>query len=1511
LPRYYLTQTSNQARLQNTLYLPQFEHDACGIGFIAYTDGKPHPNILPLALKALTNLSHRGGVLADGKTSDGAGILCQLSYTFFAQALKKQDITPPKPGNLGVGQCFLPKDEKLLAQSMALIENVLASPGLGLELLTWRKVPTNRRILGPQAEATQPTIQQLIVAPTTPGSQTDFERRLYLARRLIEKGALEANLEDIYICSFSSQVIVYKGLLLGDDLGKFYVDLQNYDFQVGMAIFHQRYSTNTFPTWPRAQPFRVLCHNGEINTIQGNENWIRARESKLASEVWGANIEHLKPVIDETGSDSAKFDNVLELLTQSGRELPHAVAMMAPEAWEMLPDKPENEARRNFYAYHACLTEPWDGPAALVFCDGQTVGITLDRNGLRPMRYTITKDNLVIAGSEAGFIELDQINIVKKGRLGPGQMLVVETGAQRIYEDEAIKEKLAGQKPYGEWVKEIIPLPTRLIPGLETTNPGQEISLEIYQSAFGYTAEEMIVVLRPMGATGKEPIASMGDDTPIALLSNFNRPVHHYLKQRFAQVTNPPIDPLREESGMSLRILLGHRGNILADGPKLARQLQLNTPVLQNDDLVAIQNQPDFATVKLYAIFKPKEVTQIEHVLQKLAQTAELAVRGKGVDMVIISDKAIDSTAVPIPILLAVGAVHHHLIKQGLRSQVSLVVETGEVRDVHHFAALIGYGAEAINPYLALTSAAKLVQMGKIKGITPTQAMANYARALEFGLLKIMSKMGIATVDSYCGAQIFEAIGLGKEVIDLCFAGTPSQLGGASLVDLAQIALRNHQKTFGPTGPRLESPGQFKFKRSGEFHAFNPIAVRTLQKAARTNDYATYKKFSKMANCDAVVSPKDGLQVLSDRKPIPLEEVEPISEIVRRFSTAAMSHGALSSEAHETLAMAMNRLGGMANSGEGGEAPERFGTNRNSAIKQVASGRFGVIPAYLMSARELQIKMAQGSKPGEGGQLPGHKVSVEIARLRYSSPGVELISPPPHHDIYSIEDLAQLIYDLKQINPMAAVSVKLVAETGVGTIAAGVVKGGADVVHISGGVGGTGASPLSSIKSAGLPFELGLAEAQQTLIANDLRDRVRLRTDGGLQTGHDIVLAALLGADEFSFGTAALVAEGCIMARTCHTNTCPVGIATQRLNLREKFPGQPEWVIAYMTFVAQEVREILAEMGYSRLNDIIGHTELLKQNGVEQLNLKPLLATPDPSGFLPRRNILASNDICEVNAMNWQLLEAARPALQEGKQVNIQLNIKNTDRSIGATLSGAIAARCGPKGLPENQIHFIFTGSAGQSFGVFNNYGMHLTLIGEANDYVGKGMAGGEIILKFPPEAPLESHKNTILGNTALYGATGGRLFAAGLAGERFAVRNSGAVAVVEGVGNHGCEYMTGGTVAILGQVGFNFGAGMSGGIVYIFDEKRDLSERLNPDMVEISPVDSPEDIARLCQLMQEHLAKTGSQRAKWIIDHRHIALPLFKKVAPIQTETVTSSVPTEVKVEEAEAELVESEARS
>ncbi len=1489
----------------NTLYTPQFEHDACGIGFVAYVDGKSHPDILPLALKALSNLVHRGGILADGKTSDGAGIMCQLPHSFFAEELAQRHIAAPKAGHLAVGQFFLPRDSAAATAALRFIETVLKRDKLGINLLMWRDVPQDVRALGPQADATKPTIIQAIVTPADDRiSPAEFERKLYLARRIIEKEARAAH-TDLYVCSFSGRTIVYKGLLLGDALGRFYTDLSNYRFQVGLATFHQRYSTNTFPAWHRAQPFRMLCHNGEINTIQGNINWMRAREANLASPVWGEQIDALKPVIDASGSDSAMLDNVLELLVQSGRSLPHAVAMLAPEAWETLPDTPENRPRRDFYAYHASLMEPWDGPAALVFSDGQTVGITLDRNGLRPIRFQQTDDGLLVAGSEAGFVHLPAEKIIKKGRLGPGEMLVLDTATRTIYTNTDIKNKLARTADYGAWLAEILlPLPETLIPQPKRGNIDPDFPLETYQSAFGYTAEELTVVLRPMAATGAEPIGSMGDDTPIALLSWVQRPVHHYLKQRFAQVTNPPIDPLREQSGMSLKMMLGRRENILHDGANRAAQILLNSPVLQADELNALRmlhlTHPDFHCAELAATFKcAAGPAGMQSALEKLVQRAEAAVNAGNsrATILLISDRHLDSETAPIPILLAVGAVHHHLIKTGLRSLVSLVVETGEVRDVHHFATLVGYGAEAIHPYGALASAAKLAESGKLRGVSAQTAMENVTRALEKGLLKIMSKMGISTIDSYCGAQIFEAIGLGQDVIDLCLVGTPSRFGGASLADLAETVLRWHRRAFTPGASKINSPGLFKFKRGGEFHSYNPMVIKALHKAVTSKKYADFKQFSRLTRQTDerknATSPIDGLSVTSDRSPIPLEMVEPASEILRRFSTAAISHGAISAEAHRTLAIAMNRIGGLSNSGEGGEGADRFGTEANSAIKQIASGRFGVTPAYLMSARELQIKMAQGSKPGEGGHLPGHKVSVEIAALRHSTPGVGLISPPPHHDIYSIEDLAQLIFDLKQINPMAAISVKLVAESGVGTVAAGVVKGGADVVHISGADGGTGASPLSSMKHAGLPFEVGLAEAQQTLIANDLRDRVRIRVDGGMKTGYDVLMAALLGADEYSFGTGALVAEGCVMARACQSNTCPVGIATQKANLRAKFPGDPERVIAYFTFIAEEVRELLAQLGYRSLKNIIGRVDLLAQTELPELDLSPLTATPDEAGILPRHNILPSNDIFSVTPLNWHLLEVARPALNNGNIITHRMKIHNTDRSVGATLAGAIAARFGEAGLPENKLHFVFEGSAGQSFGAFTVPGMHLTVIGEANDYVGKGMTGGEIILTPPPESPIASHENTILGNTALYGATGGCLFAAGQAGERFAVRNSGAVAVVEGVGNHGCEYMTGGTVVVLGAVGLNFGAGMSGGTAFVFDPHGDLPTKINPDMVDILPL-SPADARQMEALIHAHVQKTGSVHGARLLKRWRTVSAQCRKVEPRDKPAQPALAPTE-----------------
>lgn len=1512
--------------LNGSMYQPEFERDACGIGFVAYQTPAPEANVVPLALQALANMTHRGGVAADGKTSDGAGILCRLPYDFFAHELAIRDLTPPPPGDLAVGMLFLPTRPEARDRAQDLIKAVLL--GYGLTPLAWREVPTYDRILGEAAEATKPAIVQVLVERSAAvEAGAPFERTLYLARRAIEKGVGKAGLSDLYICSLSSRTIVYKGLLLGDKLGEFYVDLTQPSFRSAVAIFHQRYSTNTFPAWQRAQPLRILCHNGEINTIQGNVNWMRARESTLHSDLWQDDLEVLKPVIDETGSDSAMLDNVLELLYHAGRTLPRAMAMTIPEAWESMPADLVPQARRDFFAYHATLMEPWDGPAAIVFTDGSTVGMTLDRNGLRPARYLQTDDGLIVAGSEAGAVPLDPARIVRKGKLGPGQMVVVDTARGEFLEDDALKARLAAEHPYHEWVKNTIALEEleeeerrtgdegrRM--NDEKPNPKSSVStLPELQAAFGYTAEELTVVLRPMAETGSEPIGSMGDDTPPAAISDKPRPVYHYLKQRFAQVTNPPIDPLREEMVMSLTILIGQRGNILVDGPDRARQLKLNSPVLTDEQLTLLRRltDPVFKSVTLDATYPLTDgEAGLAPALERLVAEAETAVRA-GAGIVIISDRAVSPERVPVPTLLAAGAVHHHLIGQGLRSRVSLVAESGDVRDVHQLATVIGYGLEAVNPYLALASVAALADSGKVKSsksassparqnIDPELAKQHFIQALEKGLRKIMSKMGISTVDSYCGAQIFEALGLGQEVIDRCLVGTPSRLGGARLADLAADCLTWHADAYGDRGPRLDSPGFYKFKRDGERHAFSPAVIQALHKAVRSagahnghagraEAYETYKDFVRATQETAHITPHEALQFKPNRPPIPLDEVEPVEAIVRRFSTAAMSHGALSVEAHQTLSIAMNRLGGMSNSGEGGEDPARYRDERNSTIKQVASGRFGVTPSYLMSARELQIKMAQGSKPGEGGHLPGHKVTAEIAALRHSKPGVGLISPPPHHDIYSIEDLSQLIFDLKQVNPQAAVSVKLVAEVGVGTIAAGVVKGGADVVHISGGSGGTGASPLSSIKNAGLPFEMGLAEAQQTLMANDLRDRVRLRIDGGTKTGRDVVIAAMLGADEFSFGTAALVAEGCLMARACHTNTCPVGIATQRPELRAKFPGRPEMVMAYLTFVAEEVREILAGLGFRHLHEIIGRTDLLHQTPTgnrqtDQLNLSPMLKNVDPTWLLPRRNLLPTNDIHTVTPLNWRLVEAGRAAIDRGATVDLYLPIRNTDRTVGATLAGAIAARFGDGGLPKGQINLTFTGTAGQSFGAFNIPGMNLTVIGEANDYVGKGMAGGQIVVVPPPDTPVAARAadNTLIGNTVLYGATGGQLFANGRAGERFAVRNSGATAVVEGVGDHGCEYMTGGTVVVLGPVGANFGAGMTGGLAFVYDERGTFPSHYNDELVAINRLTpgSPEAEA-LHQLVVRHAQKTGSQKAATLLANWDRELCYFWRVVPRQ----------------------------
>ncbi len=1545
------------------LYDPQFEHDACGIGFVARLSGTPSHEVVAMALTAVGNMAHRGGVAADGKTGDGAGVLTQIPRRLFGRELELRGIRYPV-ADLAVAMLFLPQDEGQRAKALQLIEQGLKE--YDLTLLGTRAVPIDKTVLGERALATCPVIMQAMIGRRCPDPENPprvapevYERTLYLARLTIESLARKHEVVGFDIPSLSSRTIIYKGMLVAPLLPEFYLDLRDPLYETAIAVFHQRYSTNTFPAWEIAQPFHMLSHNGEINTVRGNLTWMQAREAewrrgdvhwqngerrpttedlRSAALAGGAPLAsfaaRLGPVVHGGGSDSAMVDNTLELLVMGGRDIRHAITMLAPEAWERVHDM--NPAWRAFYQYHAGLMEPWDGPAALAFCDGEVVGLTLDRNGLRPARYLLTDDGLVVVGSEVGAVHVDEARIIKKGKVGPGQMIAADLRTGRFEENEAIKSRLAQRQPYSKWLEQHVQV---LSPaggayyseGYEPESSASQASksplLGELQHAFGYTAEELAVVIRPMLRDGQEPVGSMGDDTAPAIFSDKTRPLYNYFKQRFAEVTNPPIDPLREELVMSLSCSLGQRGNLLEETPEHAHLLQLVSPILSDEHVKLIRrcSDPAFASATLKAIFKAEEGPGgLEKALDRLCRDAEDAVAANKI-ILIISDRGVNDEYAPVPALLALGVVHQHLIKLGLRTSVSLVVESGEPREVHHLACLIGMGAEAVNPYVAVASARALaVEREEVKGKAREESQAhaseartpqeladeaehNYIHAIEKGLLKTMSKMGIATVDSYCGAQVFESLGLNNDVVKRCFDGVPARLGGVGFRKIGEDVLRHHDEAFASRLPHvatrssLPHPGFYKFKKDGEYHAFSPIVVHALQKAASGGDYAAYKAYSQLVHKRPPQELRDLLDFVTEHKEdksshtssvtcVAIEEVEPVEAIVKRFSTAAMSLGSTSYEAHGTLAIAMSRLGAMSNCGEGGEDPERYGTEANSSIKQVASGRFGVTPAYLANAKELQIKMAQGAKPGEGGQLPGHKVTEEIARYRHTTPGIQLISPPPHHDIYSIEDLSQLIYDLKQVNPAAAVSVKLVAEAGVGTVAAGVAKGGADVVLISGNSGGTGASPLSSIKNAGVNMELGLAEAHQTLVVNDLRGRVRLRADGGMKTGRDVVIAALLGADEFSFGTAALVAEGCIMARACHNNTCPVGIATQRPDLRAKFPGTPEMVINFFLHVAQEVREILASLGARSLEEVVGRTELLQQvkrgsPEVDRIDLSPLLERVDANGQAIR-NTVASNCFVSTAELNERLLEDARPALENGSVVELQYEITNLDRTFGATLSGAIGGKYGDAGLPEGTATVRLHGSAGQSFGAFNATGVRLLLEGEANDYVGKGMGGGSIVVRPPAAARYAGHESTIIGNTVLYGATGGELFAAGQAGERFAVRNSGAVAVVEGVGDHGCEYMTGGVVLVLGATGRNFAAGMSGGIAYVLDENSDFEMRCNTSMVELFRL-NPQDEENIKALLLRHLELTGSQRAADLLNRWAEVRTQFWAVRPRGMEVI------------------------
>ncbi len=1474
------------------LYDPRWEHDACGIGFVTRLNGERSHEIVELALEALANLEHRGALDADGKSGDGAGVLTQLPHAFFNAYLKAARVEVPSTGDVAVAMCFFPLDQ--ISESRALIEKHLA--GANIKVLAWRAVPTNDGALGVQAMRLKPMIMQALLQRPEEVSGNAWERLLYRVRRAIGLEAHGHGLGDLYIASMSSRTIVYKGLMLASQLGTFYPDLLDPQFTSALAVYHQRFSTNTFPSWERAQPFRTVCHNGEINTLSGNIAAIRSREPDFASPLWGEHVASLRPVVDIRGSDSAILDNVLELFTQSGRDIRHALTMLVPPAWEH--DETLSDELRAFYQYHSCFMAPWDGPAALCFSDGTVVGMTLDRNGLRPARFVVTDDGLVVAGSEVGAVTIDDDRVIQKGRLGPGEMLAVDLSRGVLALDDELKQALAARAPYREWLDTHLQTLQAVEAASEESAAANVTQL---QAAFGYDAESLQVVLKPMARDGHEPVGSMGDDTPISPLTQVGRPLYGYFRQRFAQVTNPPIDPLREQLVMSLAITLGRIHNLLDETPQHAHMLKLERPILRASELQQIVAHPDpeFRAVTLSARWRIADGAEgLRRAVEALQHDADAAARD-GAAVVVLSDRGVDSEYAPIPALTAVGAVHHHLLQAGRRARVSLVVDSGEPREVHHIACLIGYGAEAIHPYLALASIREMaLQERQRTPLEPNQAEANFINALDEGLRKILSKMGIATLDSYQGAQLFEAIGVGEELIDACFGGTASRIGGIGWAELAADVAEWHARAFAPeTAVELPTPGVYKFKKDGEYHAYSPAVVHALQqavglKAGAITPEAAYRQYTRLLSERAPAAPRDLLD-WTPQATIPVEEVEPAASILRRFSTAAMSIGSTSPEAHETLAIAMKRLGGMSNSGEGGEDPARYEDERNSDIKQVASGRFGVTPAYLMSARELQIKMAQGSKPGEGGQLPGHKVTDYIARIRHTTPGVTLISPPPHHDIYSIEDLAQLIYDLKQINPAAAVSVKLVSEVGVGTVAAGVVKAGADIVLISGHSGGTGASPLSSIKNAGVAWELGLAETQQTLLLNGLRDRVRVRVDGGLQTGRDVVIGALLGADEFSFGTAAVVAEGCLMARACHNNTCPVGIATQKPELRAKFPGTPEHVMHFFGHLAEEVRETLAELGAQTLDEIIGRSELLHQvvsgnHRADQLDLSAMLVSPGGPDDLVRWN--GQQQAPVVAPLNVRILKDAGPALESRQDVHLAYPIANTDRTIGATLAGEIARRK-LEGAPA-AINLTFAGSAGQSFGAFAVPGTRLELVGEANDYVGKGLGGGEIIVRPPEDVRYTAAESTIMGNTVLYGATGGMLWAAGRAGERFAVRNSGALAVIEGIGDHGCEYMTGGLVVVLGAVGHNFGAGMSGGRAYLFDESNDLTARVNPDMVRVEALMEEWQEHELRTLIEQHVERTGSVRGRQILEHWEQSRSRFWHVVPGAVEAMPISLP-------------------
>ncbi len=1479
------------------LYDPRHERDACGVGFVVDIHGRRSHRIVAQALTVLKNLLHRGACGCEPNTGDGAGILIQMPDRFLRRECDGLGIALPPPGEYGCGLVFLPREPAQRSRMQALLHSIVDHEDQ--RLLGWRDVPTDDRRLGETARSVEPVIKQVFVG-RGPGvaDRRHLERKLYVIRKLFEKAVAAADVREqtfAYIPSLSCNTLVYKGMLSADQIEAMYPDVTDPDLESALALVHQRFSTNTFPSWPLAHPYRYIAHNGEINTLRGNINWMRAREGLCRSDLLGEDLWKVLPVTREGLSDSATFDNVLEFLVMNGRSLPHAILMMIPEPWQRHESMPPD--RRAFYEYHASLMEPWDGPASIAFTDGTVIGAVLDRNGLRPSRYYVTRDGLVVMASEVGVLDIPPQDVVVKERLHPGRIFLVDTARGRIVDDEELKAELAAERPYAAWLRDnlvrIHDLPPGRVPAADHETVLQR------QIAFGYTHEDLRILLAAMARQGEEPLGSMGTDTALAVLSSRPRPLYDYFKQLFAQVTNPPLDQIREELVTSMESTIGPEGNLLAADPTACRQIVVPDPVLSNEDVARLRDvsHPWFRAATLPTLYPAAEgAAGLERALEALQAAASRAI-ADGHNILILSDRGVSRDHAAIPSLLATAAVHHHLVRRGERTRCGLVSETGDAREVHHMCLLIGYGAGAVNPWVAFETLDDMIRQGLLPGIDHAGAVRNYIKALNKGILKVMAKMGISALQSYCGAQIFEAIGLSRELVERYFTGTPSRVGGVGLDVVAEEAQRWHRRAFPdrPVGPaELDWGGEYQWRRDGEFHLFNPETVFKLQHATRANQYQIFREYSRAVDDQSRTrATLRGLfELRFTERPLPLEEVEPVEAILARFATGAMSYGSISQEAHETLAIAMNRLGGKSNTGEGGEDPVRYrrdpnGDWRRSAIHQVASGRFGVTSEYLVNADDLQIKMAQGAKPGEGGQLPGHKVYPWIARVRHSTPGVGLISPPPHHDIYSIEDLKQLIHDLKNANPRARVHVKLVAEVGVGTVAAGVAKAFSDVVLISGHDGGTGASPLTSIKHGGIPWELGLAETQQTLVLNKLRDRIVVQVDGQLKTGRDVVIAALLGAEEYGFATAPLVVMGCVMMRVCHLNTCPVGIATQDPELRKRFAGRPEFVERFFRFVAEEVRELMARLGFRTMDEMIGRVDRLdvrpaldhwKARG---LDFSAILHDPAPGAAVPRRRLRPQDHGLEQSLDATTIIPLCRPALESRTPVDVRLPIRNVHRTVGTLLGYEVTRRYGAEGLPDDTIRLHFTGSAGQSFGAFVPRGITLVLEGDANDYLGKGLSGGKIVAFPPRESTFAAEENILVGNVVLYGATSGEAYVRGVAGERFAVRNSGALAVVEGVGDHGCEYMTGGRVVVIGRTGRNFAAGMSGGIAYVLDEAGDFPRRANPGMVDLEPLADEADAEEVRELLRRHGRYTQSPVAEKILANWEALQPRFVKVVP------------------------------